>query len=97
MTKGATPAQVALAWLLVQKPWIVPIPGTAKLEHLDANLGALEVELTAADMREIDESVSKHEVQGARSSEELLQATDVGARLGTSSVGGHGMSSLPRK
>jgi len=64
--KGATPAQVALAWLLAQKPWIAPIPGTTKLRRLDEDLGALSVAFTPADLREIDEAASKIEVQGAR-------------------------------
>ena len=64
--KGATPAQIALAWLLAKKPWIVPIPGTTKLKRLDENLGAINVALTAEDLREIDEAVSKITVQGAR-------------------------------
>jgi aryl-alcohol dehydrogenase-like predicted oxidoreductase len=64
--KHATPAQIALAWLLAQKPWIVPIPGTTKLKRLDENLGALSVELTADDLREIDLSASRIQVQGAR-------------------------------
>src|SRR5271165_3513869 len=64
--KGGTPAQVALAWLLAKKPWIVPIPGTTKLKRLDENLGAVEVALTPADLREIDEAVSTITVQGAR-------------------------------
>ena len=64
--KAATPAQIALAWLLAQKPWIVPIPGTTKLRRLDEDLGALAVELTPEDLRQIDEAASKIEVQGAR-------------------------------
>jgi aryl-alcohol dehydrogenase-like predicted oxidoreductase len=64
--KGATPAQIALAWLLAQKPWIVPIPGTTKLNRLDENLGALAVALTPEDLREIDDAASKIEVHGAR-------------------------------
>jgi aryl-alcohol dehydrogenase-like predicted oxidoreductase len=64
--KNATPSQIALAWLLSQKPWIVPIPGTTKLERLDENLGALTVELTADDLREIDAAASKIKVQGER-------------------------------
>jgi len=73
--KKATPAQIALAWLLAQKPWIVPIPGTRKLERLDENLGALAVELTAEDLREIDSASSKIRVQGARYPEKLEQMT----------------------
>jgi aryl-alcohol dehydrogenase-like predicted oxidoreductase len=64
--KNATPSQIALAWLLAQKPWIVPIPGTTKLKRLDENLGALTVELTGDDLHEIDVAASKITVQGAR-------------------------------
>ena len=64
--KQATPEQVALAWLLAQKPWIVPIPGTTKLQRLDENIGAVAVELTPEDLREIDSAASKISVQGAR-------------------------------
>jgi aryl-alcohol dehydrogenase-like predicted oxidoreductase len=64
--KKATPAQIALAWLLAQKPWIVPIPGTTKLERLNENLGALSVELTADDIRSIDDAASKIKIQGDR-------------------------------
>jgi aryl-alcohol dehydrogenase-like predicted oxidoreductase len=64
--KRATPAQIALAWLLAQKPWIVPIPGTTKLHRLEENLGAVEMKLTSEDLREIDSAASKIEVQGAR-------------------------------
>jgi aryl-alcohol dehydrogenase-like predicted oxidoreductase len=64
--KKATPAQVALAWLLAQKPWIVPIPGTTKLHRLEENIGAASVELTADDLREIDEGAAGIETQGAR-------------------------------
>jgi len=64
--KTATPAQIALAWLLAQKPWIVPIPGTRKLHRLDENLGAAAIELTSDDLREIDTTLSKIKVQGAR-------------------------------
>jgi aryl-alcohol dehydrogenase-like predicted oxidoreductase len=69
--KNATPAQIALAWLLAQKPWIVPIPGTTRLHRLEENLGAAEVELTPDDLRDIDSAVSKITVQGARYPEEL--------------------------
>ena len=64
--KGATPAQIALAWLLAQKTWIVPIPGTTKLNRLEENLGTLNIELTRADLREIDIAASKIVIQGAR-------------------------------
>jgi len=73
--KKATPAQVALAWLLAQKPWIVPIPGTTKLNRLDENIGALSVELTPDDLREINEAASKITVQGARYPERLEAMT----------------------
>jgi aryl-alcohol dehydrogenase-like predicted oxidoreductase len=69
--KKATPAQIALAWLLAQKPWIVPIPGTTKLHRLEENLGALNVELSADDLREIEAAASKVDVQGARYPEEF--------------------------
>ena len=73
--KNATLAQLALAWLLTQKPWIVPIPGTTKLNRLDENIGAVSVELTSDDLREIDSAASKIEVQGARYPEELERKT----------------------
>jgi aryl-alcohol dehydrogenase-like predicted oxidoreductase len=73
--KRATPAQIALAWLLAQKPWIVPIPGTTKLHRLDENLGAANVELTADDLREIETAASKITVQGARYPEHLEKMT----------------------
>jgi aryl-alcohol dehydrogenase-like predicted oxidoreductase len=66
---NATPAQIALAWLLAQKPWIVPIPGTTKLERVEENIGAASIELTKADLREIDEAASHIQVQGHRYSE----------------------------
>ena len=69
--KKATPAQVALAWLLAQKPWIVPIPGTTKLHRLEENIGAANVELTPEDLRQLETSASKIPVQGARYPEEL--------------------------
>lgn len=73
--KKATPAQIALAWLLAQKPWIVPIPGTTKLERLDENIGSVAVELTAEDLREIDSAASKIKVEGARYPERLEKMT----------------------
>jgi aryl-alcohol dehydrogenase-like predicted oxidoreductase len=69
--KKATPAQIALAWLLAQKPWIVPIPGTTKLHRLEENIGAASIELTPDDLREIDSAASKITVQGARYPEHL--------------------------
>jgi aryl-alcohol dehydrogenase-like predicted oxidoreductase len=73
--RGATPAQIALAWLLAQKPWIVPIPGTTKLHRLDENIGAAAIELTADDLAEIDRLASQITVQGARYPEQLEQLT----------------------
>jgi len=73
--KGATPAQIALAWLLAQKPWIVPIPGTTKLERLIENLGAVEVELTSTDLQEIDAALARIQIHGARYPEELERMT----------------------
>ncbi len=73
--KKATPGQIALAWLLDRKPWIVPIPGTTKLHRLDENLGAADVELTADDLREIEAAASKVKVQGDRYPEKLEQMT----------------------
>jgi aryl-alcohol dehydrogenase-like predicted oxidoreductase len=64
--KGATPAQIALAWLLAQKPWIVPIPGSRKLERLDENLGAVDIELTKNDLGEIEKAMSQIKVVGDR-------------------------------
>jgi aryl-alcohol dehydrogenase-like predicted oxidoreductase len=69
--KNAAPAQIALAWLLAQKPWIVPIPGTTKLHRLEENLGSLNVELTNEDLRQLEIAASKIPVQGARYPEEL--------------------------
>ena len=75
--KQATPAQVALAWLLAQKPWIVPIPGTTKLSRLDENIGSVPIKLTADDLREIDNAASKITVQGDRYPEHLQRMTDL--------------------
>jgi aryl-alcohol dehydrogenase-like predicted oxidoreductase len=73
--KGATPAQIALAWLLAQKPWIVPIPGSRKLERLDENIGALAVELTPDDLVEIESAISKITVQGDRYPKDIARQT----------------------
>ncbi|PYK27709.1 MAG: aldo/keto reductase, partial [Verrucomicrobia bacterium] len=73
--KNATPAQIALAWLLAQTPWIVPIPGTTKLHRLEENIGAASIELTSEDLREIDSAASEIEVQGARYPERLEAMT----------------------
>jgi aryl-alcohol dehydrogenase-like predicted oxidoreductase len=73
--KKATPAQIALAWLLAQKPWIVPIPGTTKLNRLDENIGAVSLELTPDDLRHINDAASKITVQGARYPDKLEKMT----------------------
>jgi aryl-alcohol dehydrogenase-like predicted oxidoreductase len=73
--KKATPAQIALAWLLAQKPWIVPIPGTRKLERLEENIGAVAIELMSEDLHEIDSAASKITIQGARYPENLEKRT----------------------
>jgi aryl-alcohol dehydrogenase-like predicted oxidoreductase len=73
--KGTTPAQVALAWLLAQKPWIVPIPGTTKLSRLEENLGAVDLQLTASDLAEIAAEVSKVTIEGERLPEAMLKMT----------------------
>ncbi|HET7650925.1 MAG TPA: aldo/keto reductase [Gammaproteobacteria bacterium] len=74
--KRATPAQIALTWLLAQKPWIVPIPGTTKLTRLEENLGAADIRLTAADLAEIDSAAAKITVQGARYPEQLQKTVN---------------------
>ena len=74
--KKATPAQIALAWLLAQKPWIVPIPGTTKLSRLDENIGAATIELTTEDLRDIDSAASTIPVEGARYPEHFERLVD---------------------
>ena len=74
--KNSTPAQFALAWLLAQKPWIVPIPGTRNLDHLNENLGAIHVQLTLADIHEFETDFSKIKVHGGRMNEEQMKVVD---------------------
>jgi aryl-alcohol dehydrogenase-like predicted oxidoreductase len=74
--KNATPAQIALAWVIAQKPWIVPIPGTTKLHRLEENLGAVSVELTPDDLRQIDDAASKIAIQGQRYAESSQRMID---------------------
>jgi len=74
--KNATPAQISLAWLLAQKPFIVPIPGTRSIDHLNENLGAIDVDLTLEDLREIDIAVSSIRVHGGRMNEEQMRVVD---------------------
>jgi aryl-alcohol dehydrogenase-like predicted oxidoreductase len=90
----AAPGQIALAWLLARKPWIVPIPGPTTQDQMDQNMDALQVRLTAADIKEIEDGFAQIKVQGARLSEPMLAMIDTGAKLGTSSRGGNGMSPL---
>jgi aryl-alcohol dehydrogenase-like predicted oxidoreductase len=74
--KNATAAQISLAWLLAQKPWIVPIPGTRNIDHLNENLGAANVHLTPADLREIETAFSEITVHGGRMNEEQMKVVD---------------------
>ena len=74
--KNATPVQIALAWLLAQKPWIVPIPGMDKVEYIDDNIKSIDLELTAEDLQEIDSELSKINVQGAMLDESLLSMSE---------------------
>ena len=94
---NASPGQVALAWLLARKPWIVPIPGTTRLDHFEENLLAHKVQLSAADMKDLEQGFAGVRVQGARAPAAIAAAHDIGADLGTSSAGGHGLSPLPRR
>lgn len=91
---GVLPGQIALAWLLARKPWIVPIPGTTKIAHLRENIAAANVKLSVADMQEIETGYAKLHIVGERSAEAVMALIDVGARAGTSSAGGHGISPL---
>lgn len=91
---GASPAQVALAWLLAQKPWIVPIPGTTSPAHLDEDMGATSVQLPPDVLRELDQARSTLKVSGARSSEALMAGIDSGAKLGTRSLTDDQIASL---
>lgn len=75
--KGATPAQIALAWLLAQKPWIVPIPGTTKISRMEENLGAVDVQLTEVDLQQIEEATSKLSLEGTRLPDAMLKMTGI--------------------
>ncbi|MEO8589472.1 MAG: aldo/keto reductase [Flavobacteriales bacterium] len=92
--KGATSGQIALAWLLAMKPFIVPIPGTRNMEHQQENFGAATVELNAADMQELESAFAKVEVVGKRAPEAFTASHDIGVDIGTSSAGTHGNSPL---
>jgi aryl-alcohol dehydrogenase-like predicted oxidoreductase len=93
----ATPGQIALAWLLTRKSWIVPIPGTTNIEHLKENIEAARIVLTTTDMIEIENGFAQIGVQGLRLPAEVLETSDTGAILGTSSIGGHGKSPVKSK
>jgi diketogulonate reductase-like aldo/keto reductase len=93
----AMPGQIALAWLLARKPWIVPIPGTTNIEHLKENICAVRVTLTAADLVEIEKGFAQNGVQGLRLPPEVLETSDTGAVLGTSSIGAYGKSPVKSK
>jgi len=93
--RGATPGQIALAWLLAQGPLIVPIPGTTKPSHLDENLGALDLALDARELQALDDGFAALSVQGAYTGAPQMARMDLGEREGTSSVGTHGISPLP--
>ena len=95
--KGATPGQVSLAWILERKPFMVPIPGTTKIGHLEENFGAIKVELTSEDMQELETEYSKAKVFGKRAPEDFIAQHDLGCNIGTSSTGTHGKSPLPGK
>jgi len=91
---GVLPGQIALAWLLARKPWIVPIPGTTKIAHLRENVAAAQVRLTAQDMQDIESGYASLKIVGERGADAVMALIDVGARSGTSSIGGHGGSPL---
>lgn len=93
--KGATPAQVALAWLLAQKEWIVPIFGTTKAAHVDENIAALDLHLDADELQALNDGFAQLEVYGKSSGESQLANIDLGAKAGTTSEGTHGLSPLP--
>ena len=92
---SAKPGQIALAWLLAKKPWIVPIPGTTQSAHLAENLGALDVTLSAEDMQTLEAGFQRIGVTGDRAPASLTAAHDIGVNIGSSSLGGHGSSPLP--
>lgn len=88
------PGQIALAWLLARKPWIVPIPGTTQIAHLRENVAAAQVKLTAKDMQDIESGYANLKIVGERGADAVMALIDVGSRAGTSSGGGYGISPL---
>jgi aryl-alcohol dehydrogenase-like predicted oxidoreductase len=95
--KDATPGQVSLAWILARKPYMVPIPGTTKIDHLKENFGAIKVELTSEDMVELETEYSKVKVFGKRAPEDFIAQHDLGCNIGTSSIGTNGKSPLRQR
>jgi aryl-alcohol dehydrogenase-like predicted oxidoreductase len=95
--KDATSGQIALAWLMAKKPWIVPIPGTTNIDHMKENMSAVNVQLTDEDMRELEAGFAKIKIQGKRAPEALIAVHDIGVNIGSSSVSGTGKSPLPKK
>ncbi len=94
--KGATPGQVSLAWLLHRKPFIVPIPGTCKTEHMKENIAAINVELTDSDMQELETEFKRLGVTGKNAPPDYLSTHDIGSYIGSTSRGTHGNSPLPK-
>ena len=95
--RNTTPGRIALAWLLARKPWIVPIPGTTKVAHMEENFSAADLTLSAAEVQEIEAGFVKLPIQGARSSDAVLALIDIGAKAGTSSAGGKGLSPVKQR
>jgi diketogulonate reductase-like aldo/keto reductase len=95
--KQATPAQIALAWLLARKPFIAPIPGTTKPAHLQENMAAASIKLTAQDMKDIEDGYANIHIIGKRAAPNVFKFSDIGSVEGTSSRGTHGNSPLPSK
>jgi aryl-alcohol dehydrogenase-like predicted oxidoreductase len=93
----ATTGQVALAWLLAQRPWIVPIPGTTKVDHLKENMGASNVKLSESDLKELKDGFSRITIVGKRAPEALIAVHDIGTNFGRSSKGTNGVSPLPKR
>lgn len=92
--KNATPIQIGLAWLLAKKPFIVPIPGTVNLNHLDENNASVNVELTPEDMKTLEDASAQETIYGIRAPEMLKEAHDIGVNFGKSSKGTNGKTSL---
>ena len=96
LTKNATPNQIALAWLLHKEPFIVPIPGTKNPFHMRENMGAMAISLTSEDINNLDKGLQNIPIVGARGSQASEDLRDLGAKIGTSSKGGNGISAMPK-